>query len=139
MKEIDLILKKGEQPVASISDDNLNFLISREFSNDKDTIKSKLDKIQSENNQGRNRISAAVLKLANKAFDKIDFLVSQANEDSRDIISETEYPRASSFGFGERGNDESKEDYIKDWEEYTQVAINNIKAIKSPFDTLHLK
>ncbi|MFT5254473.1 MAG: integrase/recombinase XerD [Flavobacteriales bacterium] len=24
-------------------------------------------------------------------------------------------------------------------EVYTQVAINNIKAIKSPFDTLHLK
>jgi hypothetical protein len=113
MKEIDLILKKGEQPVASISDDNLNFLISREFPNDKDTIKSKLDKIQSENNHGRNRISAAVLKLANKAFDKIDFLVSQANQDSRDIISETEYPRTSSSGFGERGNDEVKKIILK--------------------------
>jgi len=119
MNEKNLIREKGEQPVARITDDELNFLINREFPTQKDVVKSKLDKIKSDNRQGKNRIAASVLKLANSNFDKIDYLVRRANEDFRDIISEAEYSRASSYGFGERNEEDSKEDYMRDWEEYS--------------------
>lgn len=119
MKEKELILTKGEQPVAKISDGDLDFLIIREFPNYKEVVKTKLEKIKSDSQNGKNRISASILKLADKDVDKIDFLVRRANEDFRDIVSEAEYQRASSYGFGERDDDESKDDYLKDWEEYS--------------------
>ncbi|MCL4857006.1 MAG: hypothetical protein KJZ55_07015, partial [Flavobacteriales bacterium] len=58
-------------------------------------------------------------KLAKQDLDNVDFLVRRANEDFRDIVVEAEYPRTSSFGFGERNEEESKDDYLKDWEEYS--------------------
>lgn len=119
MNQRELILTKGEQPVAKISDEDLDFLISREFPDEKKIVKTKLDKIHSDSQKGKNRISASVLKLADKDINKIDFLVKRANEDFRDIVSEAEYPRTSSFGFGERENEDSKVDYLKDWEEYS--------------------
>lgn len=119
MNEKELILTKGEQPVAKISDIDLDFLIGREFPNDKETVKTKLDKIKSDSQEGKNRISASVLKLAKQDLDNVDFLVRRANEDFRDIVVEAEYPRTSSFGFGERNEEESKDDYLKDWEEYS--------------------
>jgi len=115
----ELILTKGEQPVATISDEELDFLTSREFPNEKETVKTKLDKIKSDSQNGKNRISAAVLKLADKNLSRIDILVKRANEDFRDIISKAEYPRASSYDFGERNEEESKDDYLRDWDEYS--------------------
>tara|TARA_R110002050_G_C8786529_1_gene501705 strand:- start:468 stop:854 length:387 start_codon:yes stop_codon:yes gene_type:complete len=119
MNEKELILTKGEQPVAKILDGELDFLISREFTSDTEVVRTKLDKIKSDSQSGKNRISASVLKLADKDLNKIDFLIRRANEDYRDIVSEAEYPRASSYGFGERDDEESKQDYLKDWEEYS--------------------
>ncbi|MEB2778646.1 hypothetical protein SYJ56_25275 [Algoriphagus sp. D3-2-R+10] len=119
MNEKELILTKGEQPVAEISDGDLDYLIGREFPNDKETVKTKLDKIKSDSQNGKNRISASVLKLADNDLSKIDYLVKLANEDFRDIVSEAEYPRASSYDFGERDDEESKEDYLNDWVEYS--------------------
>jgi hypothetical protein len=118
-KKTELILTKGEQPVPTILDEELNFLIGREFPNDKETVKTKLNNINSDSQKGKNRISASVLKLADMEIDKIDLLVKRANEDLRDIISEAEYPKASSFGFGERNEKENKSDYLEDWEEYS--------------------
>jgi hypothetical protein len=119
MKEKELILAKGEQPIAKISDGDLDFLISREFPNEKKVVKTKFKKIISGSQNGKNRISASILKLAEKDIDKIDLLVIKANDDFRDIVSEAEYPRASSYGFGERDDDENIDDYLKDWEEYS--------------------
>lgn len=119
MNEKELILTKGEQPVAKISDEDLDFLIGREFPNDKETVKTKLDKIKSDSQNGKNRISASVLKLADKNLSRIDILVKRANEDFRDIVSKAEYPRASSYDFGERDEEESKDDYLRDWDEYS--------------------
>ncbi|NVK84916.1 MAG: hypothetical protein HWE21_11390 [Cytophagia bacterium] len=78
-----------------------------------------MGKIQIDTQKEKNRISASVLNLADQDLDKIDFLIKRANENYRDIVSEAEYPRASSFGFGERDELESKDDYLKDWEEYS--------------------
>ena len=68
MNEKELILTKGEQPVATISEEELDFLIGREFPNDKEEVKAKLDKIISTSQIGKNRFSAAVLKLADRDF-----------------------------------------------------------------------
>ena len=114
-----MILKKGEQPVARISDGDLEFLINREFPTISEFVKNKLNRIKSGTQQGKNRISASVLKLADKNLDKIEHLIKRANEDFRDIVSEAEYPRTSSFGFGERNEEECKDDYLKDWDEYS--------------------
>ena len=94
MNEKELILTKGEQPVATISEEELDFLIGREFPNDKEEVKAKLDKIISTSQIGKNRFSAAVLKLADRDFTKVDLLVERTLEDFRDIVSLAEYPRA---------------------------------------------
>ena len=99
MNERDLIIKKGEQPVASISDSELTFLINRDFPDQTDLVKTKLNKINSDTRHGKNRISASVLKLADKDLTKFDFLIKRAKEDFRDIVSEAEYPRAHETGF----------------------------------------
>ena len=120
MNEKELIFKIGEQPFARVSDEELTFLIDRDFPNQTDLVKTKLKKIKSDTGQGQNRISASVLKLADKNLTKIDFLVRRANEDFRNIVAEAEYPRTSSYGFGERNEEERKQDYLEDWEEYSE-------------------
>ncbi len=120
MNAKDLILKKGEQPIAKISDEELEFNIQRDFSNNADLVKQKLNKILSESQNGKNRISAAVLKLANSDSNTIEFLIKKANEDFRDIVSEAEYPRASKYGFDERNEEDLKVDYFNDWNEYSE-------------------
>jgi len=119
MNEKELILRKGEQPVAKIADEELSFLIRREFPNEVKLVKTKLNKVESDTHKGKNRISASILKLADKNYAKLDLLIKRANKDFRDIVSEAEYPRASSYGFGERDEERSREDYLKDWEEFT--------------------
>ncbi len=120
MNEKELILKKGEQPVANITDDELRFLIERDFPNQTELVKTKLNIIKSDSQHGKNRISASVLKLVDRDLTKIDYLVKRANEDFRDIIAEAEYPRTSSHEFGDRNEEELKQDYLKDWEEYSE-------------------
>lgn len=120
MNEKELILKKGEQPVAKISVEELELIIQRDFPNNANLVKQNLDKIQSDSLSGKNRISAAVVKIANMDLTKIDFLIRKANEDFRDIVSEAEYPRASKFGFGDRNEDDLKKDYLNDWNEYNE-------------------
>ena len=118
MNEIELIKRKGEQPTAKISNAELESLIEREFPNNLNVIKQKLYKIQSNSQNGKNRIGAAVLKLANSELNKIKDLINKANEDFRDIVSEAEYPRASKYGFDEPNDNELKTDYLNDWIEY---------------------
>ena len=118
MNEIELIKRKGEQPTAKISNAELESLIEREFPNNLNVIKQKLNKIQSNSQNGKNRIGAAVLKLANSELNKIKDLINKANEDFRDIVSEAEYPRASKYGFDEPNDNELKTDYLNDWIEY---------------------
>ena len=118
MNEIELINTKLEQPVAKISDAELEKLIDREFPENSDLIKRKLTEIQSDSQNGKNRIGAAVLKLAKWDLNAIDFLIKKANDDFRDIVSQAEYPRASKYGFDEPNEKELKTDYLNDWTEY---------------------
>lgn len=120
MNEIELIKTKIEQPVAKISDTELEKLINREFPNNSDLVKRKLTEILSESQNGKNRIGAAVLKLAKSDLNAIDSLIKKANEDFRNVISQAEYPRATKYGFEERSDNELKVDYLSDWIEYSE-------------------
>ncbi len=120
MNEIELIKTKIEQPVAKISDTELEKLIDREFPENSDLVKRKLIEIKGDSRNGQNRIGAAILKLANSDLNEIDYLIKKANEDFRDIVSQAEYPRASKFGFEERSDNELKADYLNDWNEYSE-------------------
>ena len=91
-------MASGEQPVMKISNEELDFLISREFPNDKEVVRTKLNKIKYDSENGKNRISTSVLQLADRDLQKIDLLVERANEDFRDIVSKAEYPRAYKSG-----------------------------------------
>ncbi len=108
-----------EQPTAKISDELLDKLIRREFPNDIDKIKQKLNLINSDSHAGKNRFSAAVLKLANGDLTKIDDLVVECNYDFRDIVSMAEYPLCSDHGFGEIPADKTQEIYGNDWAQYS--------------------
>lgn len=120
MNEIELINTKVEQPVAKISDSELEKLIEREFPKNSNLIKRKLNEIRSDSQNGKNRIGAAVLKLAKSDINEIDLLIKKANEDFRDIVSQAEYPRASELGFDTRSDSELKADYLNDWTEYSE-------------------
>lgn len=120
MNEIELINTKIEQPVAKVSEAELEKLIDREFHKNSDIVKRKLTEIKSNSQNGKNRIAAAVLKLANSDLNAIDSFIKKANEDFRDIVSQAEYPRASKYGFDERSDNELKTDYLNDWIEYSE-------------------
>jgi hypothetical protein len=109
----------GTQPIAKISTDEFDKLVYREFSSLADEVKSKLHQVTSDSESGKNRICAAILKLANGDISKLDDLVIKANFDFRDIVSEAEYPEASKHGFDNRNEEDEKRDYLKDWREYS--------------------
>ena len=125
MSEEELKLKKGEQPIARISDAELEILISRDFANNSTFVTKKLNKIESDSKSGKNRISASVLKIANRDLNKIDLLIEKANKDFRDIICEAEYPRIYKYGFDEPDQEQLKEDYLNDWKEYLEWKNNS--------------
>lgn len=107
------------QPAAKISDELLDKLIRREFPHDIDNVKQKLNTIVSDSQAGKNRFSAAVLKLANGDLSKIDDLVTKCNYDFRDIVSVAEYPKYSDFDLGEIPADKTKKIYESDWTKYS--------------------
>jgi predicted nucleotidyltransferase len=109
----------GTQPAAKISSEQIDKLIRREFNDSYDEVRLKLSRIRSDNQNGKNRISAAILKLANGDLDKIDYLVNMAIDDFRDIVSKAEYPRNSKHGFDSIDKKTSKREYLADWKDYS--------------------
>ena len=108
------------QQVAKISTDLLSKLILREFPNDIELVTSKLEQVNSDSEAGQRRISAAILKLANRELNELDSLIDKANFDFRDIVAAAEYPRNSQHMFGERATKEQlQSEYQNDWEDYS--------------------
>ncbi|WP_339815576.1 hypothetical protein [uncultured Imperialibacter sp.] len=107
------------QQTAKISPELLDYLIRREFPDDIMLVVSRLELLNSENDAGRRRISAAVLKLANRDFNELDLLIDKANFDFRDVISAAEYPRNSAHGFDEQTDEMEKSQYRADLEDYS--------------------
>jgi hypothetical protein len=115
----------GIQPSAKVSDKTLERIIYREFGKRADEVNQKLRQVKSDTSNGRNRISAAILKLANKDFDAIENFIKISNNDFRDVISQAEYPEYSNFAFNDISKDKRKELYIKDWKQYSKWLNKN--------------
>ena len=109
----------GHQPVAKISDQLLDIIIVRDYKSKVDVVKAKLKNIKSDSKEGKNRISANVLKLAGKNINELDTLIEKANNDSRDIIMLAEYPRCVKIGLEELDTNSMKQIYIDDFVEYS--------------------
>jgi hypothetical protein len=109
----------GIQPVAKVTTLQLESLIAREFPKYIDEITLKFYKVKGDNPNGINRISAAILKLANKDLSSIDRYIEMANADSRDVLSQAEYPRCSKLKFEEFDKKRMKSIYLDDWFEYS--------------------
>ncbi len=110
----------GSQPSASVTDKKLDWLIQRDYESKAPEVKQKLQRITSDTHKGKNRISAAILKLSNKDCYKIDYYVAMSNCDFRDVISQAEYPRYSKFGFADLEEQNVKRIYLEDWTEYSK-------------------
>ena len=108
----------GIQPVARISDARLERLIQREFGNQADLVSRQLKQVVSETNAGKNRISAAIIKLSDKNIKAIDHLLEQSKNDYRDLISQAEYPTCSELDFTDMDKQNMKIIYLDDWTEY---------------------
>ena len=110
----------GTQPVAKVTNKQLDRLIARDFSQHIDVVKNKLNKVESDTLNGKNRISAAIIKLSNKDLKSLDLYIDIANADSRDVLSQAEYPRCSKLGFDDIDNKEMKRINLDDWKEYSK-------------------
>ena len=110
----------GTQPVAKVTHKQLGRLIEREFPQHVDEVTTKLDKVVSDSPSGKNRISAAIIKLSNKDIKSLDHYIDIANSDCRDVLSQAEYPRCSKLGFGDFDKNEMKSIYLDDWTEYSK-------------------
>jgi hypothetical protein len=109
----------GQQPVAKITDNLLDRLIKRDFKHSAEIVSSKLKELTSDSQKGKNRISADILKLANKDINALDELIKKANIDGRDIIAWAEYPRNAKIGFDDLSEDKMKQIYIDDFVDYS--------------------
>lgn len=109
----------GKHPAAKVTDKMLERILEREFGILGHEVKLKFAKLNSDTHSGKNRISAAILKLSNKDMKSIDMWIDQSNQDFRDVISKAEYPRCSKLGFNERSKMKLKPIYLDDWLEYS--------------------
>lgn len=108
----------GDQPTPNITDKVLDRLIRREFPKNVQEVKKKLDLIESDSKKGKNRFSAAVLRLSGGDLSKIDTYVEMCNYDFRDVIMQAEYRRISQTAFDDTNINEEKEKYLGDWTDY---------------------
>ena len=70
--------------------------------------------------EGKNRISAAILKLSNKDINLVQHYIEKSNFDFRDVIAEAEYKKCSTHSFEEIQNKDMSNIYYEDWTEYSQ-------------------
>src|ERR1700730_7591548 len=109
----------GHEPVAKISDKTLERLLRREFGDHASEVKEKLLHVKSDTPGGKNRISAAILKLSNGDLDKINYYIDLCNQDFRDVVAPAEYPRYSTVAFNEIPRWKKRQFYLADWKEYS--------------------
>jgi len=109
--------------VPTIDDETLERLVNREFTSDTagrvhsllETYGAKPHHIE------RNRVRAAILKLAHGDLGAIERQVSVAITDFRDVVGAAEYPRQMEIGFA--GMSDASEEHLQDlknqdWKDY---------------------
>jgi len=113
------IMLLGIQPVAKIDGKTLERIIHREFGNYVSEVKQKLKGVVSATQNGKNRISAAIIKLADKDINAIDNFIEISNNDFRDVLLRAEYPGCFDLEFDELEKAEMKQIYLADWKDYS--------------------
>ncbi len=114
----------GAQPAATVTDKILERIIERDFGNCANEVKQKLKQITCDTHEGKNRISAAIIKLANKDINVIDHYINMTKNDFRDVISKAEYPGCFELNLSKAGKLNMKQVYLDDWKEYSKW-LNN--------------
>ncbi len=109
--------------VPTIDDETLERLVNREFTSDTaDRVHSLLETYGAKPHHiERNRVRAAILKLANGDLRAIQQQVSVAVTDFRDVVGAAEYPRQMEIGFVgmSRVSEEHLQDLKnQDWKDY---------------------
>ena len=118
----------GNQPCAKISSQTLERIILREFGSHANEVKQKLQRGLNNSEESKCRISAAIIKLANKDISGIDGLIDISNYDYRDIISRAEYPKACELDFSdfeELSKRQFNQICLSDWKQYSNW-VNSI-------------
>jgi hypothetical protein len=118
MFEIQRIKLFGYEPAAKVTADALERIIIREFGDRADEVKQKLQHVVSETAGGKNRISAAILKLANGDINAIDHFIEVSNKDCRDVLAAAEYPGYSKIAFNDISKSKKGKIFASDWREY---------------------
>lgn len=109
--------------VPTIDDETLERLVNRDFTSDTaGRVRALLESYGAKPHHiERNRVRAAILKLANGELRAIQQQVSVAVTDFRDVIGAAEYPRQMEIGFVGMGSAsaEQLQDLKKqDWKDY---------------------
>ncbi len=118
MLEILKIKIFGIQPAAKVTDNMLERLIQRDFGDQALNVKLKLSRIDGDTHNGKNRISAAIIKLSKKDIKAIDYLLEMSKNDYRELIAQAEYPRCSKLAFDKMEERDMKRIYLNDWIDY---------------------
>ena len=110
----------GRQPTAKVDAITLERIVHREFGNYAAEVKQKLKGVTSGTQKTNNRISASIIKLAEKDINSIDNFIEISNNDFRDVLLKAEYPRCVSLDFGEiKNRNKLKQIYIADWKDHS--------------------
>ena len=107
----------GHEPAARISDKTLERLLRSECGDRASEVKDKFLHVKSHPLGGKNRISAAILKLSNGDLDKINYYIDLCNRDFREVVARAEYPRYSAVAFNETSRWEKRQYYLADWKD----------------------
>ncbi len=107
-----------DQPVPNVSRDDVERIVTRDFSSeDHTTILDLLDEYQSEDPSRRARVQLAVLKLADGSIDMLLREIQEANLDFRDVLSSAEYP---TYSWDEEDEETLREQIHSDWAQYQE-------------------
>jgi hypothetical protein len=110
-----------EQKVAKVNNEDIKRIIERDFPvNETDKVINILSKYKSETEKGRNRVHAAILKIANCNAEKIEKYVEVAIVDSRDVLSMAEYPNYTKFYRNGISDKEKSQLFNDDWKQYNE-------------------
>ena len=113
------IILFGRQPFANIDDKTLERIIFREFDNRASEVKQKLKRVVISKPKNKCRVSAAIIKLADKDINAIDKFIEVSNNDFRDVLARAEYPRCFDLGFGKLAKNRMRQIYSADWKDYS--------------------
>jgi hypothetical protein len=109
-----------KQPIANVTDEDINRILNRDFPTiEFSIIETLLQSYTSESKSGANRVYAAVLKLSNGDFNLLKSYIEQAKIDYRDVIALSEYPNYSKYAFNNNLTKSEEQQLINDdWIQY---------------------